>query len=399
MTQIAPPGLFQVELTNYCNLNCAMCARSTGLTRPLGHMDIGLFREIVDQSASNDMPIHWFHHFGEPLIYPHFREAMTYFRRKGLGRGAISTNALLLNDDKIDILLESCTYVLCCVDSAVPEFYSKIRNSSQHQRVCDNVAKLIAERNRRNADCQIVVQFLRTLVNRDEDIRGLVEIFGNHPNLKYIEKRTDKHPDGGDLTVFSNPKDHTGKRTCNKARGELCILWDGTCLPCCWDADGLQPIGNIAQEPIWQIWQGARHKELQRKLAEAEFEALPVCRRCSGPVIDGDFAFVELINSWVEMWKQTGAGIVVAPGSRRMAKLLQTTRLRESNILAFCDGNPRLQGSSLEGIPIQSYQAIEKIQPDAILIHSALHGTEIYESLKHYRDQGIQIFQVAGSLD
>jgi radical SAM protein with 4Fe4S-binding SPASM domain len=362
-------------------------------------MEIELFREIVDQSSRYQMPIHWFHHFGEPLLYPHLRQAMAYFRQKGLGRGAISTNAHLLDDDKIDILLENCTYVLCCVDSSVPEFYAKIRNNNRHQRVCDNITKLIAERNRRDADCQIVLQFLRTRYNKDEDVRGLVELFGNHPKLKYIEKRTDKHPDGMDLTAFSNPEDHTGKRTCNKARGELCILWDGTCLPCCWDADGLQPIGNVTHQPINQIWQAERHKAFQRKLAEGRFEDLPLCHRCSGPVIDGDFAFVELINSWVETWKTTHARIVVAPGSQRMAKLLTTTRLRESNLLAFCDMNPLLHGTSLEGIPIKSYQAIDALKPNAILIYSALHGTQIYESLKHHLDKGIQIFQVAGPLD
>lgn len=399
MPHIPPPNLFQVELTNFCNLRCAMCARSSGLSRPLGHMDIRLFREIVDQSSRYHMPIHWLHHFGEPLIYRHLCEALTYFRQKGLGRGAISTNALLLDDDKIDILLENCTYVLCCVDSSVPEFYSKIRNNNHHQLVCDNVAKLIAERNRRSADCQIVVQFLRTRYNKDEDVRGLIELFGNHPKLKYIEKRTDRHPEGLDLTVFSNPEDHTGKRACAKARGELCILWDGTCVHCCWDADGQQSIGNIAHQPINQIWQGDRHRDIQRKLAEGKFEDLPVCHCCSGPVIDGDFAFVELINSWVEAWKKTQASIVVAPGSQRMAKLLKMTRLRESNILAFCDANPLVHGTLLEGIPIRSYQAIDTLQPNAILIHSALHGTEIYESLKHYLDKGVQIFQVAGPLD
>jgi sulfatase maturation enzyme AslB (radical SAM superfamily) len=399
MRPIPPPGLFQVELTNFCNLNCAMCARSTGLNRPLGHMDIDLFREIVDQSYHHDMPIHWFHHFGEPLLYPHFREAMSYFRKHGHGRGAISTNALLLDDDKIEILVENCRYVLCCVDSSVPEFYAQIRNNNHHQRVCDNVSKFIAARNRRGADCQIVIQFLRTQFNKDENIKDLMELFGDHPKLKYIEKRTDKHPMGLDLTVFSNPEDHTGKRTCAKARGELCILWDGTCVPCCWDADGQQPIGNISQQPICKIWQGELHRDFQQKLAEAKFDDLPVCRLCSGPVIEADFSLIGLINTSAETWKKANARIVVAPGNQRMADLIKASKLRENNILAFCDKNLLMHGTSLDGIPVQPYEAIDTLQPDVIFIYSALYGTEIYNSLKRYQDKGIQVFQVAGPLD
>ena len=399
MTQIPPPGLFQVETTNYCNLDCAMCARTIGLTRPIGHMDIGLFREIVDQSARYQMPIHWFHHFGEPLLYPHFREASEYFRKKGFGRGAISTNALLLNDDKIDILLENCSYVLCCVDSANPEAYVKIRANNHHKKVVKNVANLIAERDKRNANTQIVVQFLRTIHNKDEDVRDLMELFGQHPMLKYIEKRTDKHPYGADLTVFANPNDQTGKRTCAKARTELCILWDGACLPCCWDADGQLSIGNIKDQPLNEIWQGHRHKEFQRTLLEGRFDELALCNRCSGPVIDGDYASIELINTWVDRWKRSQAKVVVAPGSQRMGKILQMSRLLESNILAFCDANPQLHGTSLEGIPVRPYEAIDTLQPNVLFIHSERHGTAIYDSLKHYIDKGVQIFQVAAPLD
>ncbi len=396
---MAPPGLFQVELTNYCNLNCAMCARSSGMKRPLGHMDINLFREIVDQSVSQNMPIHWFHHFGEPLMYKHFREAMTYFRQKGLGRGSISTNAVLLNDDKIDILLENCSYVLCCVDSSLPDAYAQIRGNTHHDRVCDNVARFIAERNKRNADCEIVIQFLRTKHNQEEDVTGLVNLFGIHPKVRYIEKRLDKHPNGADLRMFSNPADYSAKLQCHMSRDQLCILWNGDCVPCCWDSDGEQSIGNISQEALCQIWQGTKHRAFQKRLAEARFDELPVCKNCPGPVTDYDFAYTETINSWVDTWKRAGSKVVIAPGSPRMASLLKTTRLRESNIVAFCDANPRLHGTSMEGIPVKPYDAIEALHPDVIFIYSALHGAAIYDSLKRYQNMGIGISQLAGPLD
>ena len=43
---IKAPGLFQVELTNYCNIDCTMCARSAGLKRPIGHMDLELSKKL-----------------------------------------------------------------------------------------------------------------------------------------------------------------------------------------------------------------------------------------------------------------------------------------------------------------------------------------------------------------
>jgi ABC-type Fe3+-hydroxamate transport system substrate-binding protein len=108
---------------------------------------------------------------------------------------------------------------------------------------------------------------------------------------------------------------------------------------------------------------------------------------------------IGLINTSAETWKKTNARIVVAPGNQRMADLIKASQLRENNILAFCDKNLLLQGTSLDGIPVQPYEAIDKLQPDVIFIYSTLHGTEIYNSLKHYQDKGIQVFQVAGPLD
>ena len=41
------PAIVHVELTNECNLDCPMCARTTSMTRPVQHMPDTMFRRVV----------------------------------------------------------------------------------------------------------------------------------------------------------------------------------------------------------------------------------------------------------------------------------------------------------------------------------------------------------------
>lgn len=384
------PGLFQVELTNYCNIDCTMCARSAGLKRPIGHMDIELFKTIVDQSKKFEMPIHWLHHFGDTLIYPKLREALQYFKQHGYGPGSVSTNAILLNDEKIDMLLEYGGNVLCCLDTMDPVAYKLIRNNNHYERVRHNIEKFIAERDRRNSDTKIVVQFLRTANNMDEDLTAMMDHFGLHQNVRFIEKRTDKHPNGGDITIISPDHKVDNKRTCLKIQSELCVLWTGECVPCCWDADGEQIIGDVREENIASIWQGHKHKEMQHQLQTGIKGCLSLCDKCSGPISDNIFGISEQVNAYADRWIKENKRVVLASANPAMFGVCERTRIRDANVVAFCDLKPEGKAAP-GGIPVLPYSAIESLRPDVLFIFSTGYSTEIYFQQKHWRDQGIEV--------
>lgn len=384
------PNLFQVELTNYCNIDCTMCARSAGLKRPIGHMDLGLFKKIVDQSKQYQMPIHWLHHFGDTLIYPHLREALQYFKSNGYGPGNVSTNAILLNEEKIDILLEYGGNILCCIDTMDPVAYKKIRNNNHFERVKRNIENLISERNRRNSDAQVVVQFLRTSHNMDEKLSEMMDHFGNHDHLRFIEKRTDKHPNGGDITILSVEHKWNPKRNCVKMHTEFCVLWSGECVPCCWDADGEQIIGDVKLNSINNIWQGELHKQMQGQLFRQDKGCLSLCDKCSGPVSDYLFGLQEQVNALSSGWVDNNKRIVLASANQAMFDLYEKSRLYSANIIAFCDAKPEGKVAP-SNIPVIAYDQIEYIKPDIVMIFSPKYSTEIYFQQRHWRDIGIEV--------
>jgi hypothetical protein len=402
---IAPPTLFQVELTGYCNIDCAMCARSAGLKRPIGHMDPALFKDIVDQSARFKMPIHWLHHFGETMLYPHLREVLQYFQQHGFGRGAVSTNAIVMDAERVDILLDHASYILCCLDTMEPEAYAKIRNNRHFEKVKTNIERLVTEHERRNSQAQVVIQFLRTQHNWDEDISAMMEHFGKRSRVKFIEKRTDKHPRGADITLIRNKRDvFVSKSGCPKAQNELCILWTGEAVGCCWDADGEQIIGDVRNETIREIWQGEKHREMQRHLAAGTPGVLPLCDRCTGPIAETDFGLVEQVNAWVADWKRDGARVALAPASQGLAKLLKTSRLAEANLVGMFDAAPdaaahRLGPTHPEELRPRPYAEVLDTRPDVLLIYSPKASSDIYFEQRHLRERGVKVVTLGGHLD
>lgn len=390
------PGLFQVELTGRCNIDCTMCARSAGLTRPTIHMDLDLFKEIVDQSAYYKLPIGWFHHFGETLMYPHLREALAYFRKNGYGTGAVSTNAILLNENKRNILLENAKYILCCIDTMDPTAYQEIRNNPYFEKVRDNISKLIEERNKRGSDVEISVQFLRTSQNANEEISTMMDYFGHHPNLRYIEKGTVKHPNGKDIAIYSSTNIVDKRIGCGMMHSQLCVLCSGECVPCCWDADGEQVIGDVKTQSLAQIWQGKTHKRMQAEVDAGDFSDLPLCQKCAGPG-EGDLArIVEQVNIYVDDWKSQQANVILAPDSDDMRWLINNTRLREIDplLLRVADS----PSSKLAGVRDIYQDGLANHLPGRLLIYSPNRATDTYFELRHFRDQGAEVVVIGSPL-
>jgi len=396
-TPVQPPGLFQVELTGHCNINCAMCARSAGLTRPTKHMDLDLFKEIVDQSKFYQMPIGWMHHFGETLMYPHLREALSYFKEHGLGNGAISTNAILLNEEKRDILLENSKYILCDMYSMNPDAYKNIRNNKFFTRVRNNIANLIAERDKRGVDCKIVVQFLRTSFNKDESISDMMDYFGRHDNLKYIEKGTVRHPNGGDIAIYNSTNKQDYRIGCYMAKRQLVVMCTGECASCCWDADGEQIVGDVRKQTIADIWQGHEHRQLQARLDAGDFSALPLCAKCSGPDTGDEARLVEQVNVYVADWKARNAKVVIGPYSESMYRIIVNSRMNEIA--------PYIYGNDLAKIPMPAWartvsaEGIAELKPDVVFIYSPDLSAEAYFEMKHHRDHGAEVVVIGSFID
>ncbi len=82
LTPWSMPINLQVELSNLCNLKCPICPCGSDLiNRPRGHMDLDLYRRLMDEIGDNLLMI-FLWAWGEPLLHPQFPEFVRIARAR-----------------------------------------------------------------------------------------------------------------------------------------------------------------------------------------------------------------------------------------------------------------------------------------------------------------------------
>lgn len=265
------------EWTNSCNLTCSLCPISKPDMRPRGHMSLELWDAILDSCVREGHFVEWAHFFGEPLLWKHFFEGMERWRASGISRlGRISTNGLLLSDDKIDCIAESgVAYLRVCLDSTRPEVYRRLRGSQAHDQVVAAVARVLG----RAPELHCQVQILRSSENPDEGPSHVFRLFGRRRNLSVFV--SDCQHIGGDSTLSFHRNPAPDPRTCAKVDYEHCpITWDGRIGLCCMDYPLLNRLGDLSEGSIGAVYLGERAEGVRRAIRAGDYRLAPYCSRC-----------------------------------------------------------------------------------------------------------------------
>lgn len=267
-----------VEWTNYCNISCAICPIDAPTMRKPGHMSLELWGKILDDCKRNDHHVNWVHHLGEPLLWKYFEKGMEMWKESGLSvKGHISTNGILLDEDKIRIIRNTeIGFLRICIDTLREEVYRKIRRNNNHSLIIDNIRMVLEKA----PELKVQVQLMRTTLNLDENPEEYFEFFGRHKNLSIFYSTV---MDLGKKCDF-NPV--TGKRLnpryCDKIDYQHCIIgWDGTVGLCCGDYWLANRLGNIKSSSISEVFDGRFANELRRMIKAGDFSLAPTCKTCS----------------------------------------------------------------------------------------------------------------------
>jgi organic radical activating enzyme len=96
-------GLYQVELTAFCDMKCSYCPHPT-MARGKGHMSEETLGICIEHAKRTGLQRMVLHHFGEPLLHPKLRDRLMQVADAGMGI-QFSTNGLLL-EKRLPVLLE-----------------------------------------------------------------------------------------------------------------------------------------------------------------------------------------------------------------------------------------------------------------------------------------------------
>lgn len=270
------PLMVNIEPTNECNMKCFMCPRQTML-RKVGFMDFDLYKSIIDESiAYGGILVANMHKDGESCLHPKFPEMVDYAKRVGgVKITHLNTNGTVLNDTLILKLIQSgMDDITFSIDAVNPQTFTKIKGYDRLREVDANIIRFVELRDESKSQ----TPFLRAKIigcdlNRDE-IPAFFEKWTGVVDDVYVQEI---NTFGGWMEI--EQKGHYFP--CQSPWYALAVNWDGTVNLCSDDYGGHEPLGNLRNNSLHEIWVGDKMNRYRELLCEGRISEIPECAKCT----------------------------------------------------------------------------------------------------------------------
>lgn len=282
------PRSIAIEPTNRCNLNCPFCMVGTQnarestehdlMERGAGYMDFKLYEKIIGDAADFGIERALLCFQGEPLLYKQFPDMVRVAKSRGL-HTQVFTNGLLLTESLAERIVESgLDFMRFSVDGASEETYQQNRVGGKFERVLKNMEMMVRKTNGHGP--QLEWQFI---VQRN-----------NEHELETAKKTADQIGIGfmaktlGVTDPERAPQNPLFRRNlqpkpCQDIYRAVYVFWNGDVVPCCYDPEGREIMGNLGKATLEEIWNSKKYVEFRRRVdgAAARPENEPdLCKGC-----------------------------------------------------------------------------------------------------------------------
>lgn len=280
-----------IEPGNYCNLNCTTCANNK-LTRPRGHMNIFLYKKLINEIAvENPNTRVWLDFYGEPLIQRFKLFFMIdYAKKRGLSNVNLNTNGTLLNEEMTEMILDSgLDFISIDCDGFSKEVYEKIRVNADRDVTYANIEYFLNRRAERGLKKPIVEVKIMDMEENSHEIDRVVQYWRERGAWTTIRRLIS----WADMVDGIAPVAQKNRVACGNAVGIMVITWDGKVANCVMDVDAKYICGDVNTESIKIIW-NRRNESMVKKHLEHKFDELPeICWNCTDWMIIGEERFDE----------------------------------------------------------------------------------------------------------
>ncbi len=235
------------ETTTKCNYNCIICARDK-LTRKIETMSLNTFKTLLDKITTETSQYNTitFSGFGEPLLDKTITDKIKYAKSKNF-KILILTNASFLTPEKFRELESiGVNSIRISFYGMSPESYSKIHNTTQFQRVKENIVEI--SKIKKTTKIILTYNIVKGINDHETDswikfwkpLVDLIEVWKPH---NWVNGRT--------YRTIQPTKIPTCGRPWNTP---LQIQVDGTVNMCCFDFNGKLLLGNLNTQSLSEIF-------------------------------------------------------------------------------------------------------------------------------------------------
>lgn len=238
------PEIYQLEITNSCNLSCPACIREDPrVKRPIGYMKPELVQIMLDRGDFDGSYFVELQQYGEPLLHPQFNEIVSLLSGQNFKIG-MSTNGILIQEHLSAI--SNLDYLTISLDSAFKDKYENLRPGSSYDKLVASIDKIAKNGPKPKIDLQTIRFGEESGLN---ELARLVDWFG------WQSVTCREVPDC--FAVYQ------GRPYPEEQRLQLClnpwlsvsVQWDGDVVACCFSAGKHIVYGNLYETDLKTIWQ------------------------------------------------------------------------------------------------------------------------------------------------
>lgn len=271
-----PPNI-QIEPTSICNLRCIMCyqsdksfsSKSKGF---MGYMKFDLLKKVIDEIAGEIHSV-TFASRGEPTLHPELDKFLRYCEGKFLGL-KLNTNATLLNEEKINMLLSSdLQQLVLSIDEKDKENYEKIRVNAKFEIIMKNLEMLknIREKNYKNSKMRIRISGVK--INTSQSAEEMNEFYKEFADEIALVKYSPWE------SAYENPVNEI-KEECSELYRRMFVWQDGKANPCDYDYKSSLSKWNVNTNSIKSIWNSDYYNEIRDLHKKKQRNKIEPCKRC-----------------------------------------------------------------------------------------------------------------------
>jgi len=269
------PLCVALELVNRCNLNCIMCNKDHH-KEELAKISLETLKKILDECKENKCPSLIWGMASEPLMYAKVPEVFQLIKESEIQDVFFGTNGILLTDEIIELIVKNqITRVEISLDAATPETYKNVRGFDKLDVVEKNIHKLIECKKKYNSELPIIrLCFVVMDINKHE-VQPFLEKWKDKVDYVDFQRYIDfKNPVPGDKVDINKMK----IKRCSYPFYLLGVSADGNVTPCASKWGEENPIGNIYNQSLKEIWNCDKLNELRQDLIECNL--CNFCKEC-----------------------------------------------------------------------------------------------------------------------
>lgn len=283
------PVDISLELASSCNMKCSYCYHADKKNLPFaqGLMAKDMAMDIIREAADLGVNSLKFNYRGEGTLNPHYTAITTY--AKSLASGSTFIDRLANSNFKIMprfrddrfIGLSNLTKVKVSYDSFRKGVFEYQRAGGDHDLTTENIDLFYNHPARIKSETQLVIQAVRTKLNKDEDIAGIAKKRWPEAEISIrdmVAGRVDQ-----DVSEFEDKsRDFSNRQACKQAFVRIIFTHEGKALPCCPSIKEDLVIGDYRTESVGAIFNGKKADQLRKRLKNLQaFSAYDACKNCS----------------------------------------------------------------------------------------------------------------------